>query len=534
MKKKKWALSLLLAIVFTLFFIPETAAAASTQKEFKVGMECGYAPFNWTQQTDSKGAVKISGDSSYAGGYDVEIAKIIAEKLDRKLVIVKTEWDGLLPALQSGKLDAIIAGMSPTAERKKEIDFSDKYYESNLVIVTRKDSPYAKAKSLQDFAKAKITAQLSTFHYTVIDQIPDVQKQTAMDNFPAMRTALESGVIDGYVSERPEGVTAESVNEDLTMIDFPEGQGFVTNPEDVQVSVGLVKNSPDLAAINQILSGISEDERIKIMDNATKNQPAAEETAAAADASAKKENVFVKIFRQYGKLFLRGTGMTLMLAILGTITGLIIGLLVGVFRTLPESGNPVKRALQKAFGWVLSAYIEIFRGTPMMVQAAVIYYGIAMAFGIDLNRTAAALFIVSINTGAYMSEIVRGGIFAVDQGQFEAAHAIGMNHRQTMLKVVLPQVMRNILPATGNEFVINIKDTSVLSIISVTELFFQGKSAAGTNYLFFQTYFIICVIYFILTFTITRILRLVEKKLDGPDAYTQTDEAEKTAIEAEK
>lgn len=167
----------------------------------------------------------------------------------------------------------------------------------------------------------------------------------------------------------------------------------------------------------------------------------------------------------------------------------------------------------------------------MIVQSAVMYYGIALLFGVDLNRTAAALFIVSINTGAYMSEIVRGGIFAVDKGQFEAAQAIGMTHGQTMRKVVIPQVLRNILPATGNEFVINIKDTSVLSIISVTELFFQGKSAAGANYMFFQTYFIICVIYFVLTFTVTRILRLVEKKLDGPDNYTPIENNDSVSVE---
>jgi putative lysine transport system permease protein len=254
------------------------------------------------------------------------------------------------------------------------------------------------------------------------------------------------------------------------------------------------------------------------MDQAIKDQPATDETQ---NASGKKENVFVRILKQNGSMFLRGTGMTLLLAIVGTTVGTLIGLLIGVFRTIPESDNSAKRGLQKVFGWLLNAYIEIFRGTPMIVQSAVIYYGIAMAFGIDLNRTAAALFIVSINTGAYMSEIVRGGIFAVDKGQFEAAHAIGMTHGQTMRKVVLPQVLRNILPATGNELVINIKDTSVLSIISVSELFFQGKSAAGTNYMF-----IICVIYFVLTFTATRLLRVVEKKMDGPSAYVRIEEVD--------
>ena len=155
----------------------------------------------------------------------------------------------------------------------------------------------------------------------------------------------------------------------------------------------------------------------------------------------------------------------------------------------------------------------------MIVQAMVIYYGSAAAFGIDIDRIAAGLFIVSINTGAYMSEIVRGGIVSVDKGQFEAAQAIGMNHFQTMTNVVLPQVIRNILPATGNEFVINIKDTSVLNVISVSELFFQTKTISGNNFRYFETFFITCIIYFIMTFTVTRILRAIEKKLDGPENY---------------
>ncbi len=155
----------------------------------------------------------------------------------------------------------------------------------------------------------------------------------------------------------------------------------------------------------------------------------------------------------------------------------------------------------------------------MIVQSMVIYYGTAQAFGISIDRTIAAIFIVSINTGAYMSEIVRGGIFAVDKGQFEAATALGMTHGQTMRKIVLPQVVRNILPATGNEFVINIKDTSVLNVISVVELYFSGNTIATQTYQYFQTFTIIAVIYFVLTFSVTRILRYVEKRFDT-DNYT--------------
>jgi putative lysine transport system permease protein len=228
---------------------------------------------------------------------------------------------------------------------------------------------------------------------------------------------------------------------------------------------------------------------------------------------------FVKIVTDFWPMFLRGAGVTLLISISGTIIGSLIGLLIGTIRTIPTPDKGVKRVLLKFVNIIMSIYVEFFRGTPMIVQAMVIYYGSAMAFGIDMDRTAAAIFIVSINTGAYTAEIVRGGIISVDKGQFEAAHAIGMNHMKTMFNVVLPQVMRNILPAIGNEFVINIKDTSVLNVISVSELFFQTKSIAGNNFRYFETFFVASIIYLIMTLTVTRILRLIERKLDGPENF---------------
>jgi putative lysine transport system permease protein len=234
----------------------------------------------------------------------------------------------------------------------------------------------------------------------------------------------------------------------------------------------------------------------------------------------------VKIVVENWPMFLRGAGITLLIALIGTVFGAIIGLLAGVIRTIPKPEKGAKRSLLKIINVILSIYIEFFRGTPMIVQAMVIFYGSALAFGLDMNPLTAAIFIVSINTGAYMAEFVRGGVLSIDKGQFEAAHALGMNHIQTMFNVVLPQVIRNILPATGNQFVINIKDTSVLNVISVTELFFQTKSIAGNNFRYFESFFVACVIYFVLTFTVTIILRLIEKKLDGPDNYTMNIGAE--------
>ena len=225
--------------------------------------------------------------------------------------------------------------------------------------------------------------------------------------------------------------------------------------------------------------------------------------------------------KQYGGLFLRGTANTLLIAVTGTILGFLLGLLVAIARTihLGPKASAWKRVPVKILHAVLGVYIEVFRGTPMIVQDMVIYYGALQYLGLDMPRLVAAIFIVSINTGAYMAEIIRGGIISIDKGQTEAAHSIGLTHWQTMVSVVLPQAIRNIMPSIGNEFVVNIKDSSVLNVISVTELFFQAKSATGAYFRYFETYFIIALIYLTLTFSITRILRLIEKKMDGPENY---------------
>lgn len=228
-------------------------------------------------------------------------------------------------------------------------------------------------------------------------------------------------------------------------------------------------------------------------------------------------NIFIKYYPQ----LLTGVGNTVLIALTSTVAGLALGLLTGVVRTAPMSKNPILRALHKLLNAIIAIYVEIFRGTPMMVQSMVIYWGYAFATGGDtLSLIPSGILIVSINTGAYMAEIVRGGIISIDRGQFEGAMSIGMTHAQTMFKVIIPQVMRNILPSVSNEFVINIKDTSVLNVIGVTELYYFAGIIKRQNFQTFQTYLVICILYFILTFTITRLLRWVERKLDGNENYT--------------
>lgn len=226
------------------------------------------------------------------------------------------------------------------------------------------------------------------------------------------------------------------------------------------------------------------------------------------------------ILDKYGTLFLSGVGVTLLVTITGTVIGFVIGLLVAILRTIPVAPRDpwYRRVPLKVLSGLLNVYIEVFRGTPMIVQAMVIYYG-SMQMGLRMPVLVAAVLIVSVNTGAYMAEIVRGGIISVPRGQKEAACAIGMTHWQSMVHVVLPQAVRNIMPSIGNEFVVNIKDSSVLNVISVNELFFMSKSAAGTYLRYFEVFFITACIYLVLTFTVTRLLRLLERKMDGKTNY---------------
>ncbi len=229
----------------------------------------------------------------------------------------------------------------------------------------------------------------------------------------------------------------------------------------------------------------------------------------------------IKIIGMYYNQFLMGIANTMIIALASTIAGLLLGIIAGVIRTAPASKHKGLNIFQKAINFLISCYVEIFRGTPMMVQAMVIYWGYAyLSDGKTLLLIPSAIFVVSINTGAYMAEIVRGGIISIDKGQFEGAKAMGMTHFQTMVHIIIPQVLKNILPAVSNEFVINIKDTSVLNVIGVAELYYQTYVAARATYENFATYAISCIIYFVLTFTVTRILRLIEKKLDGKDDYT--------------
>lgn len=284
MKKSLRALLALTLSLVTIFAtLSLSACSGKGPNKLYVGMECGYAPFNYTQLNDADGAVKISNAQGYANGYDVMIAKKIAEACGKELVIRKYEFNALIPAVQSGTLDFIIAGMSPTAERLESIDFSDAYYESQLVIVVRKDGAYANKTTLADFNGAKIVAQVGTFHdsalnahasngdTTISEPIKNygLIRQTPMKDFPKMINALNSKAIDGYVAEEPGAIADCASNPDFTYIKLVNNEtGFTASAEDVQIAVGFKKGSELKDSVNAALKNILAADRDTLMKNA--------------------------------------------------------------------------------------------------------------------------------------------------------------------------------------------------------------------------------------------------------------------------
>ena len=271
----KRAICLVLMLCLATAFCVSLAACDGTKDDGKlyVGLECAYSPFNYTQLDDSNGAVKISNADGYANGYDIMIAKRIAQALGKELVICKYEWDALVPAVVSGALDFVIAGMSPTAKRLEAIDFSDPYYQSNLVIVVRKDNAaLSNATSLADFAGTTIVAQSGTFHDDALREqgaTYGITRYTPMADFPAMINALNARVVDGYIAEEPGAIENCASNPDFTYVHLVNNQtGFAATDENTAIAVGMKKGSSIKDAVNEALAAITQSERNQMMEQA--------------------------------------------------------------------------------------------------------------------------------------------------------------------------------------------------------------------------------------------------------------------------
>ncbi len=508
---------LIIMMMLIITFVPTNLGASETYKQiedgtFTIGTDCAYAPyaFTTTAENASDTAVQIADSSAYCDGYDIMIASKIADSLGVDVEVKVISFDGLIPALNSGQIDAIVAGMSATPERQKEIDFSQNYYDDNLTmgIVMEANSEFASGSSINDFGGAEISSQLGTFHGDLLNEIPGVEIVTPMESVDVLMQATKSGTIDGYITEEETAVSQGNSSDELTYVLLDD---LEIPAEFSGVALGIKKGSEGFVdEINSILAEISDEDRVAMMDEANDkaNGEYVEETSFLSDVWT--------LFTSNKQLYAEGLKTTLILAILGTVFGTLIGfVIVGLrIQKIHYKDKPYIKVLKKLAQSIAIIYIDIIRGTPMMVQAMLFFYGIAANI---MDPNTAGVVIISFNTAAYIAEILRSGVNAIDPGQMEAGRSLGLTNTQTFINVIIPQTIKNTLPALANELIVNIKDSSVLSVIAVSELFYATKQAASTGYQYTEAYFISAIIYLVLTIVLTRILNIVMRKLLDSD-----------------
>lgn len=393
--------------------------------------------------------------------------------------------DSLLGALKTGKIDIIISGMTSTPERKKQVDFSDSYMMTKNIMLVKKDK-VNEYKDIKDFNNKKVGAQKGTEQEKIAQTEIENASITSLSRLPDVILALKSGKVEGAVVEKPvaEAYLKQNPKLGISNVKF--------NEEEKDTVIAVPKDSPKL--LSQINKTIKEVKDKGLIDKYMTN---------AANAMNDDSGFISK----YGSFFLKGIKITILISLIGVALGSILGAFVAL----------MKLSKIKIISWIASIYIEILRGTPMLVQVFIVFFGITAALGLDISALVCGTIALVINSSAYIAEIIRAGINAVDKGQMEAARSLGLNYRQTMKSVIMPQAIKNILPALGNEFVTLIKESSIVSTIGVGEIMFNAQVVQGISFDPFTPLLVAAALYFVLTFVLTRIMNMIEGRLNASD-----------------
>lgn len=480
----RFILVLGLLISSAMVYINPTAHAEQDQTwekikergELRVGLSADYAPMEFEHT--------VNGKTEYAG-VDIDLAKKIAKDNNLKLKIVNMSFDSLLGALKTGKIDIIISGMTSTPERKKQVDFSDSYMMTKNIMLVKKDK-VNEYKDIKDFNNKKVGAQKGTEQEKIAQTEIENASITSLSRLPDVILALKSGKVEGAVVEKPvaEAYLKQNPKLGISNVKF--------NEEEKDTVIAVPKDSPKL--LSQINKTIKEVKDKGLIDKYMTN---------AANAMNDDSGFISK----YGSFFLKGIKITILISLIGVALGSILGAFVAL----------MKLSKIKIISWIASIYIEILRGTPMLVQVFIVFFGITAALGLDISALVCGTIALVINSSAYIAEIIRAGINAVDKGQMEAIRSLGLNYRQTMKSVIMPQAIKNILPALGNEFVTLIKESSIVSTIGVGEIMFNAQVVQGISFDPFTPLLVAAALYFVLTFVLTRIMNMIEGRLNASD-----------------
>ncbi|WP_314587747.1 ABC transporter substrate-binding protein/permease [Paenibacillus terrigena] len=475
----------LLACLLTIMLIAgcsgvnsDASAQSTNSKKLVLGTSADYPPYEFHK--------KINGTDEIVG-FDIEIAKELAKDMGAELVIEDMKFDSLLLALNSGKIDIAMAAMNPTEERKKNVDFSSIYYTSDQAVLVRAEDK-DKYKTMDDLIGKSIGAQKSTIYEDIARAIPNA-KVDALSKMSDILLSLESKRVDALIVELP---VAESYEKNRSTLAIADAR---PKSEDNGYAIAVKKGREDLVIqMNKTIDRLMGEDKVKkYVTDATK-------LAEEGDS-----NIWT-ILLQYKSTYLNGVWWTLLLSLVTVVFGFILGVILVLMR----------RSRIKPFKWLAIAYIEFLRGTPLMVQLFIIYFGLP-SIGIEFPKFIAGAIALSLNSAAYLAEIFRAGIESVDKGQLEAARSLGMGQSMAMRYIILPQALKQVLPAIGNEFVVIIKESSIVSLIGITDIMFQEEVVRGSTYAGLPPLIIAAVLYFILTFTCSKLLGVAERRLKASD-----------------
>ena len=447
--------------------------------EVVVGTSADYPPLEFTTSENGK--------TKYVG-VDVELARGIAKELGVKLVIKNMSFDSLLVALETGKVDMVISGLSPTPARKKSVDFSKIYYKASgqYFLLNKKDKD--KYDTINKLKGQTVGAQTGSLMYTLAkNQMPDSTIK-GLGKINNLVLALQSGKVSAVVLEELTAKAYEQNNKNLVAVK--------SNLKDNQPgnAIAIAKGQPELLnAVNQAIT------KIKSKDLVNKEYlPQAAKAMKTSSASNKMS--------QYWMYFVKGVWYTIVITIFSVLIGIVLGIILALMRL---SSN-------KILHWIAVAYIEFIRGTPQMVQILFVYFGIGYLIS-NLSAIVAGIIAIGLNSGAYVAEDIRSGIDSLPKGQTEAARSLGLSQAKAYRYVIIPQAIKNIWPALGNELMTLLKDSSLVSIIGVSELMYQTQLIQTSTYRGVLPLIIAMIIYFIMTFSLTRLLNYFEKRMKTHD-----------------
>ncbi|NMO95920.1 ABC transporter substrate-binding protein/permease [Paenibacillus lemnae] len=478
--KMKISMLLLMVILLSVGSIAGIAGAEQEKKTIILGTSADYMPYEFHKTIDGVDTIV---------GFDIEIAKEIAKDLGAELVIKDTSFDALLPELTSGRVDFVISGMNPTEERRKSIDFSIPYYRAEQSIVVRKEDQ-EKYSTMESLEGARIGVQKASVQEGIAANIPNAQV-TSLDKIPDLLLQLDTGRVDAVIAEYP----IANANMDIETMAITDAKPVSENDE---YAVGVRKGNEELLnSINQTLERLVQNDLV---------QKYVDEAGDLAAGRVKEELNTFEFFWKYRDYYLKGIQFTLLISALGVFFGFILGLVLALMRM---SGISILKFLS-------TAYIEVFRGTPMLVQLFIIHYSLP-AFDIKFTPIQSGILTLSLNSAAYLAEIFRAGIQGVDRGQLEAARSLGMSRVAAMRHIVLPQAFKAVLPAIGNEFIVIIKESSIVSFIGVFDLMYQSQILRGSTFAPLNPLLVAAIIYFILTFTLSKLMGVLERRLSASD-----------------